>query len=55
VWRARGVPGLTDDDLNPITWEHEAVESQREFYREQGEAAWEKAYEGVLPDRFSRP
>jgi hypothetical protein len=53
--RRRGVPGLTDDDLNPITWEHEAVESQRELYRDQGEAAWEKAYEGVLPDRFSRP
>jgi hypothetical protein len=52
--RTRGVPGLSDDVLNPIAWEHEAVESQRELYGEQGEGAWEKSYEGTLPDRFSR-
>jgi hypothetical protein len=53
--RAQGIAGLSDDDLNPIAWEHEAVETQRELYGEIGKAAWEKAYEGLLPDRFSRP
>lgn len=42
--RTEGVPGLDDDQLNPVTWEHEAVEHQRELYREEGPHAWEKAY-----------
>ena len=56
--RTQGVAGLSDDDLNPTVWEHDAVETQRELYQEAGdnekEAVWEKAYEGILPDRFSR-
>jgi hypothetical protein len=52
--RTQGVPGLSDDELSPPLWEHQAVETQRELYKEQGEAAWDKSYEGTLPDRFSR-
>ena len=54
--RTQGVAGLDDDDLSPTIWEHEAIESQRQLYNESStpeeqEAAWEKAYEGILPDR----
>jgi hypothetical protein len=54
--RTQGVAGLDDDDLSPTIWEHEAIESQRKLYNESStpeeqEAAWEKAYEGILPDR----
>ena len=48
--RTQGVAGLTDDELNPITWEHEALESQREAYatwvksRFDGSPPWEEVY-----------
>lgn len=42
--RTQGVPGLDDDDLNPVTWEHDAIEWQRKAYLEDGTKAWEKAY-----------
>jgi hypothetical protein len=45
--RIEGVPGLDDDDLSPVTWEREAVEHQRELYRQDGPEAWEKAYEEI--------
>ena len=43
--RTQGVPGLDDDDLSPTIWEREAVVSQRELYRQEGPAAWDKAYD----------
>ena len=49
--RTKGVSGLTDDDMNPAGWERDAVKTQQQLYNEQNEAAWEKAYEGVLPDK----
>lgn len=49
LFRTEGVPGLDDDDLSPVRWEHEAVVSQAQLYSQQGEAAWNKIYEGVLP------
>jgi hypothetical protein len=42
--RTQGVPGLGDDQLNPVTWEHDAIESQSEAYRQDGPDAWEKVY-----------
>jgi hypothetical protein len=42
--RTEGVPGLDDDDLNPVTWEHEAIRYQRELYDQEGPAAWDRAY-----------
>jgi len=50
LFRTEGVPGLDDDDLSPVRWEHEAVVSQAQLYSQQGEAAWNKIYEGMLPD-----
>ena len=42
--RAEGVAGVDDDQLNPVTWEHEAIESQREAYSKDGPDAWENVY-----------
>ncbi len=60
--RTQGVPGYSDDDLNPDLWEHEAVESQRELFDKsdpqdpkEKEAVWETAYEGIVPFRSSQP
>jgi hypothetical protein len=43
--RIQGVPGLDDDDLSPVIWEHDAVERERELYRVEGPDAWKSAYE----------
>jgi len=42
--RTEGVAGVDDDQLNPVTWEHEAVESQRAAYSKDGPDAWENVY-----------
>jgi len=34
---------LDADQMNPNTWEREAVERQRELYRQEGPDAWQKA------------
>jgi len=47
LFRTQGVPGWDDDQMNPVTWEHEAVEHQRELYRQEGPDAWEKAYSEI--------
>jgi hypothetical protein len=45
--RTEGVPGLDDDQLSPVIWEHEAVERQRELYRLEGPDAWQNAYDEI--------
>jgi hypothetical protein len=47
LFRIQGVPGLGDDELNPIAWEHDAIEHQRELYRQLGPDAWKTAYDEI--------
>jgi hypothetical protein len=47
LFRTEGVPGWDDDQMNPASWEHEAVERQSELYRQEGSDAWEKAYSEI--------
>jgi hypothetical protein len=48
---AQCVSGYTEDDLNPTTWEHDAVERRRQLYElslKEGSdpsEAWAKAYD----------
>jgi hypothetical protein len=41
----QGVAGLDDDDLDPVAWQREAIQSQAEFFRQDGSDAWKKAYD----------
>ncbi len=43
--RTQGVAGLDDDQLNPISWEHEAIVTQQKAYDDDGPSAWEKVYQ----------
>ena len=45
--RAQGVPGWDEDQLNPDTWQREAVERQRELYSQEGPDAWKKSYDEI--------
>jgi len=42
--QATGVAGWDDGDMNPNQWEHDAIQRERELYREEGEQAWGDAY-----------
>jgi hypothetical protein len=51
---AEGVPGLTDDDLDPIRWEHDGIVRQKELYDSYDDSekakAWTTSY-----DEIARP
>jgi hypothetical protein len=43
--RTQNVAGLDDDDLDPVAWQREAIQSQAGLFRQDGSDAWKKAYE----------
>ena len=50
LMRAKGVAGLSDGDIVPNQWEHEAIQREQQLYNEgtnqhDREHAWEQAYE----------
>lgn len=47
LYQTQGVAGWDEDQMNPITWQREAVERQRELYRQEGPDAWENAYDEI--------
>jgi hypothetical protein len=47
LYQTQGVPGWDENQMNPITWQREAIERQRELYRQEGPDAWEKAYDEI--------